>query len=106
MSRETSDTPTTPAAIELMDAEAISEAIFDAARHFAHREKGRRLHVIGLATRGVPLAERLAIALRDRGVDAVEGSIDPSFHRDDYHTRGKLKMPSGEGDLLHDVDGA
>lgn len=88
-----------------MDGEAIADAIRDAAGYFAHRKAGQKLHVIGLATRGVPLAERLTKELRARGVDAVSGSIDPSFHRDDYHTRSRLKLPSAETAPLQDIEG-
>lgn len=95
-----------PVTIELMDAAAIADAIRDASRHFAHLEKKQRLYVIGLATRGVPLAVRLTEELKKAGIDAVAGSLDPSFHRDDYHTRRDLKMPSGELELLHNVEGA
>lgn len=95
-----------PIAVELMDRIAIEEAIRDAARYFSATEKGKRLHVIGLATRGIPLAERLTVQLCERGVDAVCGSLDPSFHRDDYRMRGTLKLPSAETDLLDGIDGA
>jgi len=64
-----------PVTIELMDAAAIADAIRDASRHFAHLEKKQRLYVIGLATRGVPLAVRLTEELKKAGIDAVAGSL-------------------------------
>ena len=60
-----------PVTIELMDAAAIADAIRDASRHFAHLEKKQRLYVIGLATRGVPLAVRLTEELKKAGINAA-----------------------------------
>ena len=48
------------AAVQLMGKRAISEAVAEAAARFASCGSDRPLRVIGLATRGIPLAERLA----------------------------------------------
>jgi pyrimidine operon attenuation protein / uracil phosphoribosyltransferase len=52
------------------------------------------LLLMGLATRGIPLAERLAKDLAERlGRRISVGKLDATFYRDDYHYRGKLTNP-------------
>jgi pyrimidine operon attenuation protein/uracil phosphoribosyltransferase len=54
----------------------------------AHRGS-RDLVLIGMRTRGVPLAERLAAAIEGiEGEKVPVGALDISFYRDDLPTRG------------------
>lgn len=94
------------AAVQLMGKKAVSEAVAEAAACFSSCAGGAPLRVIGLATRGVPLAARLAAKLREMGVAAEAGSLDPSFYRDDIHVRSTVKMPSGDLPGLQNLDGA
>ncbi|MBO7130785.1 MAG: bifunctional pyr operon transcriptional regulator/uracil phosphoribosyltransferase PyrR [Fibrobacterales bacterium] len=94
------------AAVQLMGKRAISEAVAEAAARFASCGSDRPLRVIGLATRGIPLAERLAARLNEMGVSARPGSLDPSFYRDDIHVRSEIKMPADGLPALQDLDGA
>ena len=96
--------PRPSVAVELMGERAISEAVAEAAARFLSEKGDRPLCVVGLATRGVPLARRLAAKMKELGVEAGFGSIDPSFYRDDYHTR--IKMPSPDLPTPQNLDGA
>ena len=45
--------------------------------------------LVGIHTRGVPLAQRLRRLIEERaGTDVAVGTIDITFHRDDVHVRG------------------
>jgi pyrimidine operon attenuation protein / uracil phosphoribosyltransferase len=48
------------------------------------------LALVGIHTRGVPLAQRLAALVSERsGVEPELGAVDISFHRDDVVVRGR-----------------
>ncbi len=50
---------------------------------------GADVILLGIPTRGVPLARRLAARMRDvEGVDVPNGSLDPTMYRDDLRLRG------------------
>jgi pyrimidine operon attenuation protein/uracil phosphoribosyltransferase len=45
--------------------------------------------LVGIHTRGVPLAQRLRRLIAERaGVELALGQLDITFHRDDVHVRG------------------
>src|SRR5437660_6775398 len=45
--------------------------------------------LVGIQTRGVPIAQRLARLIEERAGEAPElGAVDITFHRDDVHVRG------------------
>lgn len=74
----------------LMTAEDIRRALVRIAHEILEAHDGSRdLVIIGLRTRGVPIAKRLA-----RTIDEIEhepvlvGTLDISFYRDDLSTRG------------------
>ena len=74
----------------LLDAEAISRTL----SRLAHEviERNDELHevaLVGIHTRGVPLAHRLRRLIEERsGVELALGTLDITFHRDDVHVRG------------------
>ncbi len=48
-----------------------------------------RVALVGIHTRGVPLAHRLRRLIREfSGVEVALGTVDITFHRDDVHVRG------------------
>lgn len=62
------------------------------------------LMLLGIQTRGVPLAARLAALIDDiEGVAVPHGSVDVTLYRDDLARRGPL--PLGETSIPGDVDG-
>jgi pyrimidine operon attenuation protein/uracil phosphoribosyltransferase len=74
----------------LLDAEALNRTIARIAHEIVegNRELSRTA-LVGIHTRGVPLAQRLRRLIEDfGGVEVPLGSVDITFHRDDVHVRG------------------
>jgi pyrimidine operon attenuation protein / uracil phosphoribosyltransferase len=69
----------------LMDAEQIARALDKLAWSVAQNRRGRAaLALIGIRTRGVPLAARLAGRLREtHGITTPVGALDITLYRDD-----------------------
>jgi pyrimidine operon attenuation protein/uracil phosphoribosyltransferase len=69
----------------VMDADRISRSLVRIAHEILERNRGvEDLGVVGIRSRGVPLAVRLAEALRDlSGVDVPTGALDITLYRDD-----------------------
>ncbi len=62
------------------------------------------LVIMGIRTRGVPIAERLAAKVSEiEGVAVPHGSLDVTLYRDDLRKRGPL--PLGRTDFPCDIDG-
>ena len=81
----------------ILDDAEISRAITRIAHEIVEANKGaKNLRVLGIPTRGVPLANRLAerIASIEPGVDpaTIAGSLDITMHRDDLQ-RSALRAP-------------
>lgn len=76
--------------VQLLDAGDIRRALVRIAHEIVERQKGTRdLLLVGVRTRGVPLAERLAVLLAEIELPAVPvGSLDVRAHRDDVAARG------------------
>jgi len=74
----------------LMSADDIRRALTRIAHEIVERNAGAQgLVLVGIPLRGVPLARRLAAAIRDfEGVDVPVGSLDISLYRDDLRSRG------------------
>jgi len=70
--------------------EEIARALRRMAHQVAERNHGAdRLVLLGIPTRGVPLAERLAALVGEiEGVQVPVGSLDVGLYRDDYARRG------------------
>lgn len=69
----------------LMDADRIGRTLTRIAHEIVERNKGvEDLALIGVRTRGVPIARRLARALREiTGSDIPTGALDITLYRDD-----------------------
>jgi pyrimidine operon attenuation protein/uracil phosphoribosyltransferase len=82
----------TPAARarELLDADAITRTLSRIAHELIERNPELdRLALVGIHTRGVPLAHRLRRLVEERsGVRLDTGSVDITFYRDDVGVRG------------------
>lgn len=50
---------------------------------FKEIPKNSDIAVVGIQRRGVPLAERLALALKEKGAEVEVGRLDITFYRDD-----------------------
>jgi len=73
----------------LLDAEAIDRTLSRIAHELIERtESLEELALVGIHTRGVPLASRLRGLIAERsGVDVQLGALDITFHRDDVSVR-------------------
>jgi pyrimidine operon attenuation protein/uracil phosphoribosyltransferase len=73
----------------LLDAEAIDRTLSRIAHELIERtENLDELALVGIHTRGVPLAARLRSLVAERsGVDVQLGALDITFHRDDVAVR-------------------
>ena len=70
---------------QVMDADRMSRALTRIAHEILERNRGTGdLALVGIRTRGVPLARRIAHALRDiNHEDVPTGSLDITLYRDD-----------------------
>ncbi len=69
----------------LMDRERIGRSLTRIAHEIVERNRGvGDLALVGVRTRGVPIARRLAAILREiTGVDVATGALDITLYRDD-----------------------
>ncbi|AIF51950.1 MULTISPECIES: bifunctional pyr operon transcriptional regulator/uracil phosphoribosyltransferase PyrR [unclassified Pelosinus] len=72
----------------IMDEQAIRRGLIRIAHEIIENNKGiKDLVLVGIRTRGVPLAERLAIEIaRIEGVELPVGILDITLYRDDLST--------------------
>lgn len=84
-----------------MDAADVGRAIRRIAHEIVEHNRGTAdLVVVGIHTRGVPLAERLAAALAQAEAPVPVGELDITLYRDDLDRRpttrvGTTRMPDG-----------
>jgi pyrimidine operon attenuation protein / uracil phosphoribosyltransferase len=74
----------------LLDADAIRRTLSRIAHEVIERNEDLdRVALVGIHTRGVPLAHRLRRLIEERsGVEVPAGSVDIAFYRDDVQLRG------------------
>jgi pyrimidine operon attenuation protein/uracil phosphoribosyltransferase len=91
----------------LCDAHEVGGLIAAMARGLADGPiGGERLCLVGVRTRGVPLAERLAVQLRQLlGKDVSVGAVDITLYRDDLGQSERWPVLRGT-DISFNVDGA
>ena len=79
----------TPAGRALLDGEAIARTLSRIAHEIIERNDDlETVALVGIHTRGVPLAQRLRRLIADRaGLELELGQLDITFHRDDVHVR-------------------
>ena len=79
-----------PAGKVLLDADAIQRTLSRIAHEIIERNDDlERVALVGIHTRGVPLAHRLRRLIEERsGVELHVGSVDITFYRDDVQIRG------------------
>ena len=74
----------------IMDADGIRRALIRIAHEITEKNKGvENVALVGIRTRGVPLAERIAEEIqRIENVKVPTGSLDITLYRDDLTTMG------------------
>jgi pyrimidine operon attenuation protein/uracil phosphoribosyltransferase len=79
----------TPASRVLLDEESIRRTLSRIAHEIIERnEELDSVALVGIHTRGVPIAHRLRHLIEERSGEEVElGQLDITFHRDDVHVR-------------------
>ena len=96
---------------EVLAAADISRALTRIAHEILERNKGAGdLVLLGIPTRGLPLAQRLAARIADvEPVSAADlaGSLDVTMYRDDLHrhptrTIGHTELPGAHGQSIDD----
>jgi pyrimidine operon attenuation protein/uracil phosphoribosyltransferase len=82
-------------ATPLLDADAISRALSRISHEIIERNDDLdRVALVGIQTRGVPLASRLRRLVSERsGFELALGALDITFHRDDVHVRDGGRSP-------------
>src|SRR3954453_4731506 len=80
----------TPARRVLLDEEQVHGTLSRVAHEIIERNDDLdSVALVGIHSRGVPLAQRLRRLVEERsGVDLALGQLDIPFHRDDVHVRG------------------
>jgi pyrimidine operon attenuation protein / uracil phosphoribosyltransferase len=91
----TTHVPDRASATVLLDAEAISRALSRIAHEIIEgNDDLERVALVGIQTRGVPLASRLRRLVAERsGSELALGALDITFHRDDVHVRDGGRPP-------------
>ncbi len=102
----TTHVPDRATATPLLEADAISKSLARIAHEIiegaalgegigSSEERGiERLALVGIQTRGVPLASRLRRLVEERsGIELPLGALDITFHRDDVHVRDGGRAP-------------
>jgi pyrimidine operon attenuation protein / uracil phosphoribosyltransferase len=91
----------------LCDAEEVARLLDEMARRIASgRCPGAPLRLVGIRTRGVPIARRLAQLLAQLGgADVPVGAVDIALHRDDIGRAARWPVLRGT-EIPFDVDGA
>ncbi len=72
----------------LMDAQALDLALGRITHQILeHNRETDRIRIVGLQTRGVPLAQRIVERINElAGLKLEAGILDPTLYRDDYRT--------------------
>lgn len=89
----------------IMEADDVRRALLRISHEIVERNKGTEdLVIVGIRTRGAPLAERIAAAMGSfEGTEVAHGALDVTLYRDDV----ALKRPRGleATTVPGDVDG-
>ena len=92
--------------VTLMDAARMARTLSRIAHEILERHPDpRRLALVGVRSRGVPLARRLARLFADAaGSEPAVGAIDISLYRDDFTSLAAQPITKGT-DILFSLDG-
>jgi pyrimidine operon attenuation protein / uracil phosphoribosyltransferase len=96
-----------PAETRLLDADGFERLLTDLANQIVRKRRGDAvLRLVGVRTRGVPIAERIASRLEsDLGVEVPVGAVDITLYRDDFGRSARWPILRGTA-IDFPVDGA
>lgn len=91
---------------QLMDAAAISRTLKRIAHEIIEQNKGvDKIYLVGIRSRGVPMAQRLAAYLKEiEGVNVPVGVLDITLYRDDLSTISNQPVIKGSK-IDFDIEG-
>lgn len=93
------------ASITILNADEIARALVELAQVIASQRRSDTMALVGIRTRGVTVARRLAELLRDQhGVDAPVGAIDITLYRDDLSQIARAPVLRGT-EIAFGIDG-
>ena len=86
---------------QVMDADRMSRALTRIAHEILERNRGLdEIALVGIRTRGVPLARRLARSLKEINGDSVQtGALDITLYRDDL-----MRQPVGPQPVVRSTE--
>jgi len=90
---------------EILSPEGIRERVEELADVVSERCAGEEVAFVGIYTRGVTLARRVAAVLAERGIDFPVGTLDISLYRDDFDNRGSDLPRLESSDIPFPIDG-
>jgi pyrimidine operon attenuation protein/uracil phosphoribosyltransferase len=93
---------------ELLDEDGINAALGDMAKKIAGwAESQESVILMGMASRGIPIAQSIAQILKEKySLSVPVGSIDNSYYRDDFHYRKRINNPPLKiAEMPADVEG-
>lgn len=100
-----SESTPSPNLRELMSADEIRRALSRMAHEIVEKNSGAEgVVLVGIRTRGLPLARRIARLIsefEDRAVSV--GALDVTLYRDDHSRR--VKLPAGPSEMPFDIEG-
>lgn len=90
---------------QVMDSSDMRRALSRIAHEIVEKNKGTEdLVLVGIRTRGAPLAERIAATIASfEGVDVPSGALDVALYRDDVALRGPRSLEATT--VPADIDG-
>lgn len=93
--------------VQIMDADDIRRAMTRIGHEIVEKNHGAQdLALVGILTRGAPLADRLAkLLLQIEGVTVPVGRLDVGLYRDDYATHPTGRPAPVPTDIPFDVTG-
>ena len=91
-----------PRAKQVMDTVAVNRSVTRLAHEILERNGGPdQIMLIGILTRGEPLAKRLqSLIQKISDTEVIIGSVDITFHRDDF--RERLVVPQVKGTNINE----
>jgi len=89
--------------IEIMDAQTIKRALTRITHEILEKNDGtKNLVLVGIRTRGIYLAKRIAAKIKDfEGIDVPVGELDITLYRDDVH---RVSDTLNNNPILHETN--